>query len=51
MLVGSIAIAALVWLSVGVDAVTLWHGAGLYALVVLAFPAFMVFAVRRGWGG
>lgn len=50
MLGGALAFAALIWFSVVADAFTLWHGAGLYALVVLAFPAFMGFAVWRGWG-
>lgn len=50
MLLGAVAVAAVVWLSVATDAMSLWHDAGWYALAVLAFPAFMVFAVRRGWG-
>lgn len=50
MVLGATVVGAAVWASVAYDALTLWHGAGLWALVVLAFPAFMAFAVKRGWG-
>jgi hypothetical protein len=50
MLAGAALFGTVVWFSVVADVLALWHGAGVYALVVLAFPAFMVFAVKRGWG-
>jgi hypothetical protein len=50
MLCGAVVCAALVVGSVAGDGVELWRGAGLYALVVLAFPGFIAFAVSRGWG-
>lgn len=46
----ALVLALVVWLSVAADAAALWRGAGIYALVVLAFPAFIGFAVWRGWG-
>lgn len=49
------AVAAVVALLVVGDVVAsamgLWNGAGWYALIALAFPAFMFVAVKRGWGG
>lgn len=44
-------IAAFVIGDLVVSATGLWHGAGWYALIGLAFPAFIAFAVWRGWGG
>lgn len=44
-------IAVLVVGDVVVSAMGLWGGAGWYALIALAFPAFMLIAVKRGWGG
>lgn len=45
MLVGAVLVGAVVWLSVVADLLALWHGAGLYALVALAFPAFIASGV------
>lgn len=50
MVAGALLVGAVIWASVAADAHALWQGAGLWALVVLAFPAFMGFAVWKGWG-
>lgn len=50
MLAGAVVVGAAVWLSVASDATQLGSDAGWYALVVLAFPAFIAFGVWRGWG-
>lgn len=48
--VGAAFFGSLVLLSVATDLSSVWTDAGYYGLVVLAFPAFMWFAVKRGWG-
>lgn len=50
MVLGAALVGAAVWASVAADAGALWHGAGIWALTVLAFPAFIGFAVWKGWG-
>lgn len=47
----ALVVAALVIGDLIVSATGLWHGAGWYALIGLAFPAFIGVAARRGWGG
>lgn len=47
---GALAVAAVVWMSVARDVAELVQGAGWWAAVVLAWPAFVAFGVHRGWG-
>jgi len=48
--VGAVLVAAGVWMSVAGDVLELVDGAGWWSLLALAFPAFITFAVWRGWG-
>ncbi len=46
----AVAILVVVLLATFANAAGLWHGAGWYALIALAWPALTGVAVWRGWG-
>lgn len=47
---GALVLGALMWASVAADYAAGFEAAWWVPLVFLAFPAFMAFAVWRGWG-